>query len=101
MRIEYHYYHHADPSVEELKDRLIYLLGKVDHMTAGLQKVLDEVAELKTVNASAISLLKKLGGLIRDNIGNEAALETLAGELDTEGKAISDAVVENTPAEPA
>lgn len=65
---------------------------------SALTRLEEEVTETKSVLAGLITLVTGLAQQIRNNAANEAAMNKLADELDTENKKIAQAVVDNTPA---
>lgn len=77
------------------------ILKELQKMTAALDRLTAEVAETKTVAASLEAVVAGLAQQIRDNIGDDAALNALADDLDATNKGIADAVTANTPAAPA
>lgn len=58
-----------------------------------------EVAEAKTVNASAKALLEKIPDLMRASADDAAAIRALADELSAETDALAAAVAQGTEAE--
>ena len=66
-------------------------------MSAQLDKLTTEVAETKTVAASAVTLIEGLAQQIRDLKDDPIALEALAAELDSTTNALAAAVSANTP----
>lgn len=70
-------------------------------MSDALNRLTAEVAEQKTVIDSAVTLLGSLAQQIRDNVGDEDALNSLADSLDTQTNQLAAAVSANTPAQPA
>lgn len=66
-------------------------------MSAQLDKLTTEVAETKTVAASAVTLIEGLAQQIRDLKDDPIALEALAAELDSTTNALAAAVAANTP----
>lgn len=60
-----------------------------------------EVAEQKTVIASAVTLLAGLKAKLDAAGTDEAALAALSAELDTQTNALAAAILANTPADPA
>ena len=67
---------------------------------SALDNLKREVQENREVLQSAVTLIQGLSQRIRDNVGNEAELQALADELDTQSNTLAAAVVENTPADP-
>jgi len=64
------------------------------------QKVLDEMSESVTVQASAGVLISSLAQFLRDNADDKAAILAKADELDGSNAALQAAIVANTPAAP-
>lgn len=67
-------------------------------MSAALDKLRAEVAENTAAVASAELLISGLAQQLRDAIGDEAALNALADELDASSNRLAQAVSDNTPA---
>ena len=67
-------------------------------MSAALDKLRQEVAENTAAVASAEQLISGLAQQLRDAIGDEAALQALADELDANSNRLASAVASNTPA---
>lgn len=67
-------------------------------MSAALDKLRQEVAENTAAVASAEQLISGLAQQLRDAIGDEAALQALADELDANSNRLAAAVASNTPA---
>lgn len=65
---------------------------------SAIENLRREVQESRDAVQSAIVLLQGLSQQIRDNVGNEAELQRLADDLDSQGTSLAAAVVENTPA---
>jgi hypothetical protein len=81
-------------------DKLFSLLNlKFDQMATVLETLQAEVAENKTVMASAVTLLQGLKKRLDEAIGNEAALRQLSADLDTNTNDLAAAVTANTPSE--
>lgn len=74
------------------------LKERIETMSAALNRLTAEVAENTNTTASAKALISGLAQQIRDNAGNETALNKLADELDASGADLAGAVAENTPA---
>lgn len=104
MQIHIHIHHHGKPSDDEVLHNIFTLTKsihtKLNEMSPEVQRITQEVAELKTVNQSAVALLQSLSQLIRDNIDDKAALTQLANDIDAETNTLADAVTANTPAAP-
>src|SRR3954471_12885116 len=67
-------------------------------MSTSLNRLTASVAALTSVSASAVALVGTLAQEIRDNIGNDDALNALADQLDTDKNSLADAITANTPA---
>lgn len=87
--------------------RLDYLINLVHRMVreeerqmSALTDLQAEVEKVKTVEASAVTLITQIAQMLRDAIaaGDPAALTDLAAQLDTSATALADAVAANTPA---
>jgi hypothetical protein len=96
MKDEIHVHIHLPESMDRKLDLLLTQGAQI--MTA-LERVTQEVEETKTAVESITTLLGKLAQMIRDSVGNAAALNKLADDLDAQQVKIADAVVANTPAE--
>jgi len=68
-----------------------------------IQEIRDQVAAQRTVITSATELLKSLHQKLLDAIATQdpAAVQALADDLKANTDALSQAVVENTPATPS
>lgn len=103
MHIHIHIHRHGNKRDEDVLHNVYTLTQsihtKINEMTPELQRLTDEVTEMKTVNQSAISLLQNLSQLIRDRANDPVALNALADSMDSETKALADAVTANTPAD--
>lgn len=73
--------------------------AKVGAIMSALDNLRTEVAEVKTVNASAVALLQGLKAALDAAIasGDPAAIQAFADSLDTDTKALAAAVTANTP----
>ena len=97
MRINIHHYHYpADES--EIVSILKRLEIRSNEIMINLDRVTSEVEELTSVVQSAELLLADLSQRLRDNAGNQAAIEELADKLDEQGSKLAAAVAANTPA---
>jgi len=91
-------------STRRILERINTLEHHLHHIARNIMSALDdlrtEVAETKTVAASAVVLLQGLKVALDEAIatGDPAALTALSAELDESTKALSDAVTANTPA---
>lgn len=94
MRIDL--YIHTDPD-PALVAAVTKLAGKVEKMSAELDRLTAAVAAEKTADDSLIALVKGLAQQIRDNATDPAALTALADSLDSDQAEIAAAVAENTP----
>lgn len=95
--------------IEEVRNTLgthaliLQLNGKVDTMSAALDKLTAEVAENTSVMESAAILLSGLKAKIDELIAagnNDPELQALADSLDSETNKLAAAVAANTPVEP-
>lgn len=75
------------------------ILRRMGEMSEALNRLTQEVGEIKTVGASVIALLQSLSAQIRENAANEAAINALADDLDTVTSDLASAVGANTAAE--
>ena len=66
-------------------------------MSKELDRLTASVADLKTVNASAVALVSGLAQQIRDNVTDPTALKALADDIDSDKAALAAAVAANTP----
>lgn len=76
------------------------ILKEVRAVTPELERLATEVAEMKTAQQSAVTLLSNLSELIRQHADDPAALRDLADQIDSSTNELSAAVTANTPAEP-
>jgi hypothetical protein len=93
----------ALPGGVELVQILRHLLDKVNHMTNILEQLTQDVAEVKSVNASAVALLNGLHAKLIAALqgGDWEAVQALSDSLATETHTLADAVAANTIADPA
>ena len=99
VRIDVHLFVHNDAD-ERATQKLDQLLAQGDAMSAALDKITAEVTETKGIIQSAVTLIEGLAQQIRDLKDDPAALDALADSLDTDSKALADAVAANSPAPP-
>ena len=83
-----------------LANQIDALKLEVKKMTAELQKLTDAVTALKSVDESAIALLKQLADQVKANANDPAAILKLADEINAEAANLAAAVTANTPAQP-
>ena len=89
---------HESKQAQEFNTHLLRrILRKVGKMAGELERVQSEVTEISGTVDSAVALLEKLAQLIRDNVGDLAALNKIADDLDAKGNALAAAVVANDP----
>ncbi len=81
-------------------EKLDQILAQGVAMSAALDKITSEVADTKSVIASAVTLINGLAQQIRDLSTDPVALNALADDLDASSKSLADAVAANTPAAP-
>lgn len=93
--------------VDRIVWRLDYLMAQVNRLLrmevrqlAVLDDLKAEVEEVKTVEASAVTLLNGLAQMLRDALasGDPAAIQAVIADLDASSNALADAVAANTPA---
>lgn len=77
----------------------LWLIGKVNKMSASLDRITREVSESRQATESVLTLVSGLSDQIRDLKDDPAALEQLADDLDAQQGEIASAVTANTPAE--
>jgi hypothetical protein len=82
-----------------LFEKLEFLTSKTLKMSEQLDKLTQEVAENKTVMASAVTLLQGLKQRLDDAGTDQAKLAELSADLDTNTNALAAAVTANTPVE--
>src|SRR5687768_15277925 len=100
IRVVHTFENNADDEFKrKVLEQLNLINSKISTMTPELQRLTNEVTEVKTVNQSAITLLQSLSTLIRESIDNKAALNALADSLDTDTNELAAAVTANTPSE--
>lgn len=105
MRIDVHV--HQEPSSEvldllrQIADRLSIIDQKENEAMLDLTGLQQSVANVDTVAASAVVLLKELAAELAANAGNQQAVAQIAADLNAHAEALSQAIVENTPAAPA
>ncbi len=105
MRIDVHI-HNDDPATGHKLDRILSVLETIIQKENTIMAALDDlkaaVAAEDTVIDSAVVLLQGLKAALDAAIasGNPAALTALSADIGAKTKALSDAVVANTPAKP-
>jgi len=94
----------ADREILWRLDYLINLMHRVvreeERQMSALTDLQAEVEKVKTVEASAVTLITNIAQMLRDAIaaGDPAALTKLASDLDASATTLADAVTANTPA---
>lgn len=74
---------------------VVFIYG-VYKMSEALNRLVDEVTEIREVAASAVALIGSIAEQIRDCGVNEDALNALADDLDATSEALAAAVAANT-----
>lgn len=74
------------------------IIKEMQNVSREMDHLAQEVAQAKSVMASATTLITTLAGQIRANATDPVALEALAADLDSSAAALASAVTENTPA---
>jgi predicted nucleic acid-binding Zn-ribbon protein len=85
-------------SMRNIVDRVILFMEKTQ---MSLDNLTREVSETRSVIDSAITLIQGLRSKLADAGTDPEKLEALAKELDESQAKLAEALVENTPAEPA
>jgi hypothetical protein len=94
MRLDVYFHNLPDVGVLSALETLI---GKVNDMSAELDRLTAEVSETHSAVDSAVTLIAGLAQQIRDLSTDPAALNALADDLDAQQAAIAAAVAANTP----
>jgi|SRR6478752_9882402 len=89
-----------ETKLERQHELLHEINGRINHMSAALDRLTAEVAETRSAAQSLITLVQGLAQQIRDNVDDSDALNQLADDLDAEQKDIADAVTANTTTPP-
>jgi hypothetical protein len=82
------------------------LTTEIKIMSPQVQKLQQDVAAMRDVNQSAVTLLQGLSQQLKDAIANAkdagdmAALDALSTDLEQQTQALAGAITENTPAAP-
>ena len=74
------------------------VLRKLEDIMANLQALQAAVEKEKAVTQSALTLIQGLAQKIQDASGDQAALDALVAELNTQADSLAAAVSANTPA---
>ena len=96
---------------------LTQLSKKVDHMALDLTRLIKDISDLKTTDASILALITAFVAQIKDlsaqlaaaiaagdpaaQAAVQAQIDALSTDLETETAALTGAVTANTPAQPA
>ena len=82
-------------------DRLTITLQKVgSQMSTDVQSLVDEVAAVKAVQASAVTLIQGIVAKLEAAQGDSAAIQQAIQDLKDGTQPLADAVAQNTPASP-
>jgi len=87
-------------SLNKLIQSIEILNQRIDQMSLDLSVLVDEVAALQTVEASAVALIQKLADEVAANAGNPEAVAEIAAKIKAASDALSAAVAANTSAAP-
>lgn len=94
-----HVHVHIDGLVR-IEDKIDAVMATIEsqgeEMSAELDRLTTDVANLRTVEDSAITLLQGLAAQIRDNANDPAALTALADSLEADTADLSAAITANT-----
>lgn len=95
------------PALERIEHTLQTLVDKDTHMAINFTDLIAKVSTLETAQASAVALLqtlntelKAIGGQSTDP-QTQAQIDALTQRLDADGQTLAQAIVANTPADPA
>lgn len=96
---------HFNPTVFAIAGLTLVILTNLwsqKTMTAALDRLTASVASLTTAEESLVTLVNGLAEQIRNNVGDDDALNSLADSLDADTASITAAVTANTtPTPPA
>lgn len=95
----YDIYLHGNLGTEEVHGKLNFIIKQNEKMGQELDNLTQEVAETKTVQASAVALLKGLKKRLDEAGTDKVKLAALGADLDTSSNELAAAVTENTVAE--
>ncbi len=86
--------------LDDVENLIRSIENKEETIMTTLADIRDRVAAEHTVGQSAIALLQQIAQMLRDALASQdpAAFQEIADMLDSDTQALSDAVVENTPA---
>lgn len=94
---------HRLSAIEYGQGRILRLLDGIKSEERQMSQELDaltaQVKQNTDAEQSAVTLLGRLGDLIRNSVNDPAALTKLANDLDASKAALAAAVVANTPAD--
>lgn len=76
------------------------ILQRLDAMTVEMQRLIDEVSQMRTVSESVVTTLNTLSQYIRDHANDPEALRAMADDLDAQQADVTAAIVANTPPTP-
>lgn len=79
-----------------LNEKLDRIERKVDNLMANLADLTAKVAELTTVEQSAIALINGLAQQLKDAVGDPAAIQGVIDSLEAGKQALANAVAANT-----
>lgn len=89
-----------DPDTQKQFDRIEAQTERLASMALDLSRLSAEIAENNDAISSAVTLLNQIAQELRDAAGNQAAVNALADQLDTQSNNLAAAVVANTPSAP-
>lgn len=104
FRIDVHHYiHHDEPSQPDPRvDEMLQILRRLDQQEQSIMTDLISlsaaVAQSRTVQDSAISLINQIADALADAKTDPAAIQALADQLNAQAASLAAAVTENTPA---
>lgn len=85
-------------SLRAIEKKLERISEQEGEQMANLTRLQADVANLKTVSDSAVTLIKGLADEIRNAGTDQAALDALADSIEAQSSTLADAVTANTPA---
>jgi ABC-type transporter Mla subunit MlaD len=102
LRIDLHVHIHQDPDtrLDRILEAVTSLVLKGDVMSQALDSLATQVEQLKTVEQSAVTLIKGLADQLTAIKDDPAKIEALAAELKSTSEDLAAAVAANTPAAP-
>lgn len=98
MNIDVHIHFPPSPTQPDVSQVLAAIEGPIGLMVTAIERLTQEVAQSRTVTEGAVAFISGIPGMIRGAIADEAALNALADDLDSQQKVLADALTANTVA---